>query len=239
MVEGLGMTRLSISLILISGLALAGCSGGDKRSQTGSPLLQAGTAVLGAVKSRRAGKGTVPTRVIVTRKLLDETPGEVMQVIPDKTGLQDFMFIAGRRSDSYPGTVEVWRSSDGAHLILRNGVLIATKGLGGDMRSADARAAIAGFDGRGGGGERLITLDRQNGSAQAVPFACDMTQLGRETIQIVDQRVSTYRVREDCSYRDTSFTNEYWVETSGGRMRKSRQWAGPIFGYVAFERLKN
>jgi hypothetical protein len=239
MVEGLGMNRLSISLFLIGSLALAGCSGGDNQGQTGSPLLQAGTAVVGAVKARRAGRAKARTRVVVTRKLLDETSGEVMQVIPDKTGLQDFMFIAGKRNDSYPGTVEVWRSSDGAHLILRDGVLIATKGLGGDMRSADASPAIAGFDGSGGGGERLITLDRLDGSAQAVPFACDMTHLGRETIQIVDQRVSTYRMREDCSYRDTSFTNEYWVETTGGRMRKSRQWAGPVFGYVGFIRLKN
>ncbi|MGC1498344.1 MAG: YjbF family lipoprotein [Sulfitobacter sp.] len=234
------MKSLSISLILISSLALAACSGGNGKTKgNGGALLQAGTSVLGAVKARRASKNNVPTRIVVTRKLLDETVGEVMQVIPDKTGLQDFMFLVGKRNDSYPGTVEVWKSSDNVHLILRDGVLIATKGLGGDMRSADASTAIAGFDGHGGGGERVMVLDRQDGSAQAVPFACDMTQLGRETIQIVDQRISTYRMREDCVYRNTKITNEYWVETSGGRMRKSRQWAGPVFGYVAFERLKN
>lgn len=232
------MNRLFISLALISSLALGACGSRNGGGNDGA-LQQASAAALGALKARHATKNNVPTRIIVTRKLLDETAGEVMQVIPEKFGLQDFMFLAGKRNDSYPGTVEVWKSSDNAHLILRDGVLIATKGLGGDMRSADATAAIAGFDGHGGGGERLITLDRQDGSAQTVPFACDMTQLGRETIQIVDQRISAYHIREDCVYRDTMFTNEYWVETSGGRMRKSRQWAGPVFGYVAFERLKN
>ncbi len=116
---------------------------------------------------------------------------------------------------------------------------MVTKGLGGDLRSADAIAALAGFDGKGGGGERLLVLDRLDGSAQTVAFACDMTQLGRETIQIVDQRVSTYHMREDCVFENASFTNEYWVETSGGRMRKSRQWVGPTFGYIDFVRLKN
>lgn len=231
------MKKLSISLIC--GLVLAGCSGGGYNADKASPFAQAGTAVFGALKAGRASTGARPTRVVVTRKLLNETPGEVMQIIPDRTGLQDFMFLAGKRNDSYPGTVEVWKSSDGIHFALRDGVLIATKGLGGDMRSADARVAMAGFDGQGGGGERLITLDRLDGSAQAVPFACDMTQLGRETIQIVDQRISTYHMREDCVYRQTKFTNEYWVETAGGRMRKSRQWAGPEFGYIALERLKN
>lgn len=239
MVKGLGMRHLIICLTLIACAALAGCSGGSNSSQVGSPLLRAGSAALGSVTAQRAGNDAAPTRIVVTRQLLNETSGEVMQVIPDKTGLQDFMFIIATRNDDTPGKVEVWRSSDGAHLILRNGVLVGTKGLGGDIRSADARAAIAGFDGRGGGGARLITIDRLDGSAQAVPFDCDITQLGSETLQIVDKLVSTYRVREVCSYKDTNFTNEYWVETSGGRMRKSRQWAGPLFGYIQFLRLKN
>lgn len=233
------MRHLIVGLAFVASAALTGCSVGSISSQAGSPLVEAGSAVIGGITAQRDGKGAVPTRIVVTRQLLNETAGEVMQVIPDKTGLQDFMFIIATRNDDTPGKVEVWRSSDGAHLILRDGVLVGTKGLGGDIRSADARAAIAGFDGRGGGGARLITIDRLDGSAQAVPFACDMTQLGRETLQIVDQRVSTYAMREDCRYNGTSFTNEYWVETAGGRMRKSRQWAGPFFGYIEFLRLKN
>ncbi|MGJ8629240.1 MAG: YjbF family lipoprotein [Sulfitobacter sp.] len=233
------MKNLSKSLILISSLVLAGCSNGSIGGQDGSPLVQAGGALFGSVKAQVSGNKVEPKRTVVTRQLLDETQGEVMQVIPDHTGLQDFMFLAGVSTDDYPGKVEVWRTTDKAHIILRNGVLIATKGLGGDLRSADAQAALAGFDGQGGGGERLLTLDRLDGSAQAVAFACDMTQLGRETIQIVDQRVSTYHIREDCVYENASFTNEYWVETSGGRMRKSRQWVGPVFGYIELTRLKN
>ena len=162
-----------------------------------------------------------------------------MQAVPESTGLPDFLRLVGRRADGTPGRVEVWESSDGKQVILREGVLIGTKGLGGDMRSAEARTVIAGFDGQGGSGERLITLARLDGTAQVVPFSCDVTQLGREVIQIVDRQVATYRLREDCRFGEHGFSNDYWVETGSGRMRRSRQWAGPSYGYVDLTRLKD
>ncbi|WP_370399539.1 YjbF family lipoprotein [Sulfitobacter sp. JB4-11] len=224
----------ALALICVS-LGLAGCNGGTGE-QPDDALTRVGKAAVSVYQSWNQPE---PQPVVVTRALLDQTPGQVMQAIPDNTGLQDFLRLVARRTDDGPGTIEVWQSSDNAQIILRDGVLVGTRGLGGDMRSAQAGSTLAGFDGQGGGGARLMTLARANGIAQTVEFACDMTQLGPETIQIVDQRVATYRMRETCVRGDVSFTNEYWVETSGGRMRKSRQWAGPVFGYIALERLKN
>ena len=86
---------------------------------------------------------------------------------------------------------------------------------------------------------RLTTLGRVDGTAQVVLFACDVTQLGREVIQIVGRQVATYRLREDCRFGEHGFSNDYWVETGSGRMRRSRQWAGPSYGYVDLTRLKD
>lgn len=231
------MMRALSFVVLAAALAVSACS---SNPQSSDPTLAATKALLANLQSRRASASAGPPLVIeVSRAQLDRTPGAVMQVVPDNSGAQDFMRLIARRDDSNPGTVEVWQSSDDAQLILRNGVLVGSKGLGGDMRSAEAATAFAGFDGQGGGGQRRITLARLNGTAQTVAFSCDMTHLGRETIQIVDRRVSTRRMREDCSYGDASFTNEYWIEIGSGRMRKSRQWAGPTFGYINFLRLKN
>ncbi|WP_280322401.1 YjbF family lipoprotein [Sulfitobacter faviae] len=174
----------------------------------------------------------------MTRALLDQTPGAVMQVVPENTGLQDFLRRVARRSDGTPGMVEVWQSTDQVQIVLREGVLVGTKGLGGDMRSAQAQTVIAALDGQGGGGERLITLARLDGTAQTVPFACDVTHLGPETIQIVDRRLSVRHLREHCVYGATTFTNDYWAETGTGKIRRSRQWAGPAFGYMAIDLLK-
>jgi hypothetical protein len=234
------MFRPAISALFIAATVLGGCSGGTSEgTDNGSLLLRAGSVLADRARTGRAPADAPAIRIEVTRDLLNQTPGEVMQVVPELTRAQDFMALIARRDDGNPGTVEVWKSSDNLQLILREGVLIGTKGLGGDLRSADAAPAFAGFDGQGGGGERLMVIDRQDGTAQTVAFSCDMTQLGRQVIQIVDQSVSTYRMREDCIYRDTRIRNEYWVETAGGRMRKSRQWAGPSYGYINFTRLKN
>jgi len=229
------MRRRTVFALIGAAFALAACSGGSgqKRDSTLTTLFSSAKAVYDSWGQ------PAPQPVVVTRALLDQTPGQVMQAIPDRSGLQDFLRLIAQRRDDGPGVVEVWQSSDNIQFILRDGVLVGTKGLGPDMRSAQAGATLAGFDGQGGGGARLITLAGGNGSAQRVEFACDMTQMGRDTIQIVDQRVSTYRMQETCAYGGTTFTNEYWVETSSGRMRKSRQWVSPGFGYIAFERLKN
>lgn len=231
------MKRFAIGLTVIAALTLAACSGGGRETAL-SPMLTAGSALVNSVKARGANGNAPLIKVAVTRASLDKTPGAVLEVVPDRTGLQDFLKLVGQRDDPTPGKVEVWQSSDNAQIILREGVLVGTKGLGGDMRSAQAQTTIDGFDGQGGGGERLITLARLDGTAQTVPFSCDVTQLGRESIQIVDQTVATHHLREDCAFGETRFSNEYWVETGTGKMRRSKQWAGPTYGYMTITRLK-
>ncbi len=233
------MMRFSIGTVLAFVLALSGCSGGQKDADKGV-FLNAGAAMLEQAKARIKGGGKkAPVgRVVITRALLDQTPGAVMEVIPDRSGLQDFLALIETRNDPYPGTVEVWKSTDNAQLIFRDGVLISTKGLGGEIRSASAQSAINGFDGQGGGGQREYTLDRLDGTAQRVEFACDVTQLGRETIRIVDRAVATYHLKETCVAGSARIENEYWVETGSGRVRKSRQWGGPVIGYFNLLRLQ-
>ena len=229
------MRRLRTAFSLFAaGFALVACSGGNGERQVG-PFNQLADAARATYQEARRGP---PQPVVVTRALLDQTPGEVLQAIPDNSGLQDFLRLVARRTDDGPGTIEVWQSSDNAQVILRDGVLVGTRGLSGDMRSAEAGAALAGFDGTGGGGARRITLSRTDGASQTMEFACEMTQLGTETLQIVDRQYRTHRIQETCVFRDLAFTNDYWIDVGAPRMRKSRQWVGPYFGYVAFERLK-
>ena len=173
------MKHFATGLLLIASLTLSACAGGGREEER-SPLLSAGSTLFSILKDRTGPEAPAKGRVTVTRTLLDQTPGAVMQVVPENTGLQDFLKRVARRSDGTPGMVEVWQSTDQAQIVLREGVLVGTKGLGGDMRSAQAQTVIAALDGQGGGGERLITLARLDGTAQTAPFACDVTHLGPE-----------------------------------------------------------
>jgi hypothetical protein len=232
------MMRLAQGSLLAAALILAGCSGGRDSNGDVDLSLTAGQAILDAIRTRGAGEAS-GIAILPTRADLDATPGQILQVTPEGGVGPDFLQRIETRADDFGREVEVWQSSDKAYLILRGGVLVGTKGLGGDIRSAEAGAATSGFDGNGGGGERLVVIDRGDGKAQTVAFSCDMTQLGTEVIQIVDQRVTTRRMREDCTFGNAKFSNEYWVEPGRERVRKSRQWAGPTLGYFDMVLLKN
>ena len=194
------MKHFATGLLLIASLTLSACAGGGREEER-SPLVSAGSTLFSILKDRTGPEAPAKGRVTVTRTLLDQTPGAVMQVVPENTGLQDFLKRVARRSDGTPGMVEVWQSTDRVQIVLREGVLVGTKGLGGDMRSAQAQTVIAALDGQGGGGERLITLARLDGA--------------------------------------TTFSNDYWAEVGTGKLRRSRQWAGPQFGYMAIDLLKD
>ncbi len=232
------MSRWFICTALGLGMVVAGCSGGGDGSD--SNLLSTVSGNLAqTVIARRSSAAISTGPVVVTRQLLDDTPVEVLEMVPDNLGTQDFLLLQDARRDANPRLVETWKSSDNALVTTRDGVVINTRGLGGDLRSSDVSAVVSGFDGHGGGGERRMVIARKDGIAETVTFSCDMTQLGREVLQIVDQRVSTHRMREDCVYGDVQISNEYWSETSSGRLRKSHQWISPQFGYAAITRLKN
>ncbi|MFD2738307.1 YjbF family lipoprotein [Sulfitobacter aestuarii] len=232
------MTGFARACALLAAAILAGCSSDGSQDREINALAVGGSAVLQTLQTGRPAKDAAKIRVEVTPALLAATPGAVLEVVPERLGLQDFLQRIEIRRDVTPGVVEVWKSSDDAHVILRDGVLVATKGFGGDLRSGEARTAVAGFDGEGGGGARLLVIDRLDGSAQNVHFSCEMVQLGRQDVTIAGQQIPTRRIRENCHYRDFSFTNDYWVEIGSGQLHQSRQWAGPHIGYLKLRRLK-
>ncbi len=56
-------------------------------------------------------------------------------------------------------------------------------------------------------------------------FACSLDVLHLLTVQ------------QRCSGGGGEVVNDYWVDSRGGLVWKSRQWAGPQIGYIRFRRL--
>ncbi|WP_342076458.1 YjbF family lipoprotein [Yoonia sp. SS1-5] len=115
------------------------------------------------------------------------------------------------------GAVTTWRSADGVQLSYRDGLLVATRGLGHDMMTADVsplRTAIA----RGGGSyERRIS--RLTGA-----FALDFVNW-RCQLRKTDAR----DYRETCKSPAGRFENSYRVD-GAGRVIGSRQWVSEPVG---------
>lgn len=114
--------------------------------------------------------------------------------------------------------VETYFTPDNISISLQEGVLIATRGLGFDLMSADVSDTIAGLR-RGG---RAVRIHRY---------------LDGEDQIVIKSYICDYRgnasVTETCHGKGHTFENSY--QMSAGQIIASRQWIGPHHGYIRLE----
>ena len=137
-----------------------------------------------------------------------------------------------------PGLVVQWRSEDDVTLTMRNGVLIATRGLGGGVVSASARVE-GDRPGPASGGARQLDIRAGDLDIRHVEFLCDLDDLGPERVVIVERAQATRHLRETCMAAGGGrVVNDYWIDSGGSDVVwQSRQWAGPEIGYIRTRRL--
>lgn len=220
------------------GLLLLGCSS-EQDTTTSIPKVVFGS-LSQVLAARKAGP---PQRVELTATQLASINQPVLQVNPEVFGGTDFLGLFSSRSNSGLGTVQVWQSTDKAHLFLRNGVVVGTRGIGGDIISADAdvtiRSLVAGV---GRSGIRTYVISDGDVTTTEYKFQCTLESAGEENITVVNQVFKTKLMRESCKggpRGDSVIRNDYWVQKSTGLLRKSRQWIGPRVGYFELILVKN
>ena len=101
------------------------------------------------------------------------------------------------------------------------------------MLSAAVPADGQGAMGPASGGARLYEFRGDDSGSYRVRLACDLHDQGTIALDIVGRSYPTRYLQERCS--DDSggkVVNDYWIDARGGRVRQSRQWAGPSIGYI-------
>lgn len=147
-----------------------------------------------------------------------------------RTGLTARLVPDGSRDG-----VTTWRTGQRQTLAFRGGVLIATRGLGDDLMSADVSGTLAALSSGAQDvyARRMTYLD---GDAQTLSrtLTCRM---GPPAVATVDSHglafATTLRV-EACTMPGLTVQNRYW-QTSDGAMRRSDQWIGPGAGHLRLE----
>lgn len=133
--------------------------------------------------------------------------------------------------------VVTWRTADDVALSFRDGIVIASRGLGFDLISADVAGTLAALDGgRQSGYSRLLTLLDGEGQTLFRAFLCEMGPPRAETIGIVGASFATIRRDETCHSTGLTVENSYWRDADG-TMRRARQWLSPGAGLLTTERL--
>lgn len=124
------------------------------------------------------------------------------------------------------GDESLWYSADNNSVGFRNGLVVATRGLVGDLQSAaepDIRRTRgpAVRDHYYRDGDEVIRRYR---------YYCEITDKGPASAEVLDRIYPTRLIEESCAGEGQTFTNAYWIGT-GGEIRLSRQWVGPKIGH--------
>lgn len=233
--------------VLLLALVLSACSrGGDQ-----APLqLEVVQAVSEQIKTRRAARQAPTERPPLTRAGLNEIRDPFIEVTLEDSGIFAYLAQLERRQDDHPGTVVIWRSEDNVTLSLRQGVLVASRGLGNDILSASAQDPTQASPDTYARRYDIRGLD--NGRWR-LSMACRRDDLGPDPITIVERRYPTRLIRESCQparsvqtgpqsdrqsgQHSGEIVNHYWVDSRTGRIWQSRQWAGPAAGYLRIRQL--
>jgi hypothetical protein len=129
---------------------------------------------------------------------------------------------------------ETWISGDKLSVGMKQGMIIATRGLGGDMLAGDSSQTLAAIKaGREGNTLRFITHLNGNNEAHTLSFRCRLSKTTRQPLDLGAYSVDTVLVSEACTNGDIQFTNLFWVEQGRNRIMQSRQWISDHLGTLA------
>lgn len=228
------MSKAPWGLAAALALALAGC--GSDTNQTESTR-QAAAEVKGMLGQLLGGKrGATPARApeTIAREALDAQPGPVIFIAVDGTKTTTTATLKGEN-----GTMRSWFTAGGQAVILRDGMLAATRGFGFDMISADTAGLAALVRARRAGAAE-ITLRYLDGlgAERALPLACTTTRGAAQSYEFAGTKWAGTQMAAHCEGLGYSFDNSYVVAGSGAVV-SSRQWISAQLGYLTVQSLRN
>lgn len=136
------------------------------------------------------------------------------------------------------GAVVTWQSGDQVSLSLDHGIIVATRGLGHDLMSADVSETRDVLAGQAQGTDYTLIHSYLDGEYQVTfrAFRCRKELATAMNIEIVQQSHSVTRIEESCFSDQGNIANTYWVG-GDGTVWKSKQWVSPALGYMETELL--
>ena len=128
-------------------------------------------------------------------------------------------------------------SADNSMVVLKNGVLSATRGLGWDLISSDVAALHVALQSANTTQPYSRTYHHLDGEDQvtATVVSCDLSRRGERSLMVDDRSMSTQLFQEKCVNTDHAFQNLYWV--ADNKIIQSRQWAGSGIGAIAMRQF--
>ena len=173
------------------------------------------------VAARRAPAPAAPARspAEAAAEALRVNQGPLIQAGFESLGRTQVMAMTGQN-----GNMRTYMTPAEEALILRDGLLVGTRGLGNDLSVAEPGTAGA-IRAGAGSGTRVMRYFSGDGLERPLRFDCTVAAGPRPGVTV-----------EDCTGHGISFQNSYAQQ--GGAIAVSRQWIGPAAGYVTITTLR-
>lgn len=142
-----------------------------------------------------------------------------------------------RQAVSETDGIDTWIGPSGAQLIFDRGVLVGTRGFGGDVLASDVTQSASLVQAmREGYATRLMTLIDGDDRAVTEGFNCKITRNRTDSVTIGTRSIATRTMVEDCRGAGLAFENYYWVVPGSGEIVQSSQWAGRVTGKISLRK---
>lgn len=225
----MSMTRLkTIGLALCAGLILASC-GSDKSASTLDML----KSIPASIKARRTPPPPISAAQIAQALQSTNKPVALFQ-LENRRNAQVLLSEVERN-----GEYQTFGNQARQAVVMRDGMITASRGLGGDLMSTEEDELLYMIQSRAGGNvsyvQRFLTPEYKTKEiiyhCSVRPGAGGHTPLGRATMPTSSVGVSCQAAGE------ASFENSYYV-AGDGTIVSGRQWMGETLGYLDTQLLR-
>lgn len=220
----MNMKLFGKTLAALGALATFGACGNEGSTGGGDPFtIAAQTAVTAVIeRSEEADAPKAPPKSMEERaaEALRVNPAPLLMVGFESLGNNAIMAMTGQN-----GAMRTYMTPSEEALIMRNGMLIGTRGLGQDLSVAEPQTEALIRAGRAGQAKRVMRIYSGDGTERPLSFDCSVAPGPKPGVIV-----------EDCKGHGTSFQNSFMVQ--GGSIPVSRQWMGPGLGYATIQTLR-
>lgn len=234
MMPGARLCRAPLVAALL--VAVAGCGNDAGRTETSNLARGFVGNLIGLVTANRAAAAAPtekPTPDQIAAAALQSFAGPLMLVTLEAQGQTTVMGLYGEN-----GPMRTYALPSEQSIILRNGILAATRGFGNDVMSAETDEVAALIRSRKEGVAAKVQryLDAEN-VERPLPMQCAVQRGEGSEYEIAGARFSGTQMIEACAFQGQAVGGAYLVSDKGDVLA-SRQWIGPELGYVTLQTLR-
>jgi len=225
------MTRFLAIPVLLASLVVAGCS--SKESD-----LAASDLAKDVVRKFRASfrEAQMPDVSAISAKALRKTDEPLAQVMFPSIKAASVLRVIETNGDH--DTWAAWGVLDRRTVVMKRGVVTATRALTNDLMSADVDGVLDLVTARREGTVPYTQryLDGDHGIVEA-KSTCVVSRGYDQVAKIGEINEPVLQMFSSCVSADRQFVDLYLVDDRG-RILQSRQWVGPGLGFIVMRRLR-